>query len=75
MYPNSICAFNIFAATMIGKLFIEGGDSIKRYDDDAGKEFVEDMIAKNTLFLGEKWFGLPKFEELDRLVATELGAA
>lgn len=75
MYPNSICSFNIFAATMIGKLFIEDGDKIKRYDDDAGKEFVEDMIAKNTSFLGEKWFGLPKFEELDRLVALELKAS
>lgn len=65
MYPNSICSFNIFATTMIGKLFIEGGDEIKRYDEDAGKEFVEDLIAKDILFLGEKWFGLPKYEDIE----------
>ncbi len=64
MYPNSICSFNIFAATMIGKLFIIDGDKLKRYDEDAGKEFVEDLIAKNSLFLGEKWFGLPSYETL-----------
>lgn len=64
MYPNSICSFNIFAATMIGKLFIDDGDKLKRYDDDAGKEFVEDLIAKNVIFLGEKWFNLPPYEML-----------
>jgi hypothetical protein len=73
MYPNSICGFNIFAPTMIGKLFIEGGDSLKTYDEDAGKEFVEDMIAGNVNFTGTKWFGLPSFEELDKEVASALG--
>jgi hypothetical protein len=68
MYPNSICSFNIFAATMIGKLFIDDGDILKRYDRDAGKEFVEDLIAKNVVFLGEKWFGMPQYED----VATEV---
>jgi hypothetical protein len=64
MYPNSICSFNIFAATMIGKLFIDDGDKLKRYDKDAGKEFVEDLIAKNVIFLGEKWFGMPQYEDV-----------
>lgn len=64
MYPNSICSFNIFAATMIGKLFIEDGEKLKTYDEDAGKEFVEDMIAKNVIFLGTKWFDLPTYEDL-----------
>lgn len=64
MYPNSICSFNIFAATMIGKLFIEDGDQLKTYDEDAGKEFVEDLIAKNVVFLGEKWFGMPSYENI-----------
>lgn len=49
---------------MIGKLFIDGGDTLKTYDEDAGKEFVEDMIACNTIFLGTKWFGLPTYEDL-----------
>lgn len=72
MYPNSIAAFNIFATTMIGKLFIENGDQFKNYDEDAGKEFVEDMIAKDTLFLGNKWFGLPDYEDLVCEVEREL---
>ena len=64
MYPNSICSFNIFAATMIGKLFIDGGDELKTYDEDAGKEYVEDMIAKDINHLGHKWYGLPNYEDL-----------
>ena len=72
MYPNSICSFNIFAATMIGKLFIEGGDMIKRYAEDAGKEYVEDLIAKDTIFLGNKWYGLPDFPTLVSIMTREL---
>ena len=72
MYPNSICSFNIFATTMIGKLFIIDGDKLKAYDEDAGKEFVEDMIARNTLFMGTKWFGLPNYEDLSREVFVRL---
>lgn len=73
MYPNSICSFNIFAATMIGKLFIEDGDKYKTYDEDAGKEFVEDLIAKDMNFMGHKWFGLPTYEDLTRELEIELG--
>lgn len=75
MYPNAICSFNIFAATMIGKLFIEGGDRLKTYDEDAGKEFVEDLIAKNTIFLGTKWFGLPTYEDISTEVYNRLKVA
>lgn len=73
MYPNSIASFNIFAPTMIGKLFIENGDKLKTYDEDAGKEFVEDMIAKDLLFMGTKWFGLPEYEDLMLEIESELG--
>ena len=75
MYPNAICSFNIFATTMIGKLFIDGGDKLKTYDEDAGKEFVEDMIANNVVFMGTKWFGLPKYEDLTKEVLTRLNSA
>lgn len=75
MYPNAICSFNIFASCMIGKLFIEDGDKLKRYDEDAGKEFVEDLIAKNVLFLGEKWFGMPPYEVVADEVFHRLKAA
>lgn len=64
MYPNSICSFNIFAECMIGKLFIIDGDNLKTYDEDAGKEYVEDLVAGDTLFLGSKWYNLPTFEDL-----------
>ena len=73
MYPNSIASFNIFAPTMIGKMFIENGDKLKTYDEDAGKEFVEDMIAKDLLFMGTKWFGLPEYEDLILEIESELG--
>lgn len=57
---------------MIGKLFVENGDELKKYDEDAGKEFVEDVIGSNVLFLGHKWYGLPDFETLSKLVEKEL---
>lgn len=72
MYPNSICAFNIFAETMIGKLFVEGGDDLKNYDEDAGKEFIEDIITENHLFTGNKWFKLPNFDSLNEIITKEL---
>lgn len=73
MYPNSICTFNIFANTMIGKLYIEGAESSMNYDDDAGKEFVEDIVAKNVVFIGSKWFGMPDAYTIEQTIASELG--
>ena len=73
MYPNSILSFNIFAEAMIGKLFIENGQSFLNYDDDPGKEFVEDLIVNDVLFMGKKWFGLPDFNELNQIVSERLG--
>lgn len=75
MYPNSIVSFNIFTDTMIGKLFITGGDALKTYDDDAGKEFVEDMVAGDNLFIGTKWFNLPDYCEISEEIERELGIA
>lgn len=72
MYPNSICSFNIFAETMIGKLFIPDGETIKAYDDDAGKEFIEDMISHDVLHLGTKWYGLPNYQDLVSEILEEL---
>lgn len=73
MYPNSILSFNIFAEAMIGKLFIDNGQEFLNYDDDPGKEFVEDLIVNDVLFMGNKWFGLPDFNELNQIVADRLG--
>ena len=75
MYPNAICSFNIFATTMIGKLYIQDGDKLKTYDEDAGKEFIEDMIANNVVFMGTKWFNLPTYEDLTREIYARLNIA
>jgi hypothetical protein len=73
MYPNAMCSFNIFAACMIGKLIIENCQGILNYDEDAGKEFVEDIIAQTPMFTGPKWFNLPKFMETVELINKKLG--
>lgn len=64
MYPNSICAFNIFVDCMIGKLILYDCDDRMTYSDDAGREFVEDITSNTTLEIGEKWFDLPSFDEI-----------
>lgn len=68
MYPNIIVVFNIFKTTMIGKLIIENVESKLSYDEDAGKEFVEDMIAGDAIHTGHKWFNLPDADEMTRLI-------
>lgn len=72
MYPNSICAFNIFVDCMIGKLIINDYDNRLTYSDDAGREFLEDITSNTTLETGEKWFDLPSFEELTLEVKRRL---
>lgn len=75
MYPNAIMVFNIFKTTMIGKLIIENVEHILSYDEDAGKEFVEDMIAQDAVHTCHKWFGLPDGEEMTNLINETLGNA
>lgn len=57
---------------MIGKLFIEDGESLKTYDDDAGKEYMEDVLAKDLNHLGHKWHNLPNYEDLVSEIEQEL---
>ena len=64
MYPNSICGFNIFVDSMIGKLIIMDCDDKLTYSDDAGREFVEDFTSNTTIETGVKWFGLPGFNQV-----------
>lgn len=79
MYPNAICAFNIFAESMIGKLIILNCQDKVTYTEkdedgnvDGGKEFVEDITSECPLFTGEKWFDLPSFEDLNTEVQRRL---
>ena len=71
MYPNSICAFNIFATTMIGKVIIEFVPEIT-YDVDMGKEYIEDVICGDVLHIGHKWHNLSSFETLNEKMKDKL---
>ena len=71
MYPNSIVAFNIFATTMIGKVIIEYMPD-KMYDVDAGKEYIEDVIADDVIHIGSKWHNLPSVESLNDKMKKKL---
>lgn len=74
MYPSVIIAFNVTAATLIGKLvldipvekvkqFYEMSDKdIRRFD--AGREFIENYISQNPGLVGNIWFNLPTSEDL-----------
>lgn len=72
MYPHIIIAFNIAPNCMVGKLII-GGDIQKAYNnasldgkiEDAGKDFVDNLLVNNVASMGSKWFGLPGMEELN----------
>ena len=68
MYPNSIVAFNIFATTMIGKLYILNHELKNPYDKDMGKEYIEDIIAGDLNHIGEKWHNLSPIENLAQKV-------
>ena len=60
----SITAFNIFATTMIGKLIIPKFVPKNSYDQDAGKEYLEDVIIDDVLHIGTKWHNLSPYEVL-----------
>ena len=64
MYPNSIVAFNIFATTMIGKLYIFKFALEKSYDEDMGKEYIEDIISGDLDHIGAIWHNLPHVEDI-----------
>lgn len=65
MYPSAIVAFNIFAASMIGKVIINNYVPLHSYDKDMGKEYIEDVIAGDVLHIGTKWHRLSSFEKLN----------
>lgn len=71
MYPNAIVAFNIFATTMIGKIFINIELEVT-YDKDMGKEYIEDIIAGDVIHIGHKWHNLSSIEELNMKMKQRL---
>lgn len=72
MYPNLMLVFNLFAVCMIGKIFIENDERFRRYDKDGGKEFIDDYIARNWTFFGNKWLNLPSFSTIYTTVGSRL---
>lgn len=72
MYPNSITAFNIFATSLLGKVIIEY-KPLHTYDEDMGKEYIEDLIAGDHIFMGEKWHNLPSFEKINEKIKDKYG--
>lgn len=68
MYPNSIVAFNIFATSLIGKVYIFHVDLPDPYDEDLGKEYIEDLIAGDLSFIGTKWHNLSTYDELSNRI-------
>jgi DNA polymerase family B len=82
MYPHIIIAFNIAPNCMIGKLII-GGDIQEAYKnaskdgkvEDAGKDFLDNLLAGNVANMGTKWFGLPDAVELNAMVKKKFNIA
>ena len=70
MYPNSIVAFNIFATTLIGKLYVLGVELKNPYDKDMGKEYIEDIIAGDMNHIGAKWHNLSPIEKLAQKIKS-----
>jgi DNA polymerase elongation subunit (family B) len=76
MYPHIIIAFNIAPNCMIGKLII-GGEIQDAYKaaaskdgkvEDAGKDFMDNLLVGNVANMGSKWFGLPNVVELNAML-------
>lgn len=81
MYPYIIIVFNIAPNTMVGKLTI-GGSIEEAYNnaidektgkkEDAGKDFIDNMLTGNVLNMGTKWFNLPKTEAIAKELMDHL---
>lgn len=65
MYPSAMTAYNLFANCMIGKvIFMDDVSELLNYDDDAGKELIEDFVHDDPIWIGRKYLGLPSAEEI-----------
>lgn len=69
MYPNIICAFNIFISTQYGRLLIpdkvyESENVQDQLNYDRGGEFIDNYLTDNVVQTGSRWFNLPTIEEM-----------
>lgn len=60
---------------MIGKLIIPDCQHLLNYDEDAGKEYVEDIIAGDIFHIMPKWFGVPDLEHIINIVESDMEVA
>lgn len=69
LYPSMMIEFNIAPHTQIGKLFIdepvyEKENPFKDPDYDRGGSFMIDMVTRQFLLIGHRWFGLASYRQL-----------
>lgn len=69
MYPHIIIAFNVSPGSMIGKLLVDREykdvyNDIEGKKEDAGKDFMDNLLSDNVGNMGIKWFGLPTLPQL-----------
>lgn len=74
LYPSIIGENNIAPNTQIGMVIIEDTvhDQENRMDSptfNRGGSFIEDLVSRNWLEFGRRWFHLPDYGELVRLVS------
>lgn len=83
LYPSIIKLFNIYKKTMIGQIRMDNTNISKEElrviegleDDEVynrGSKFIEDLETKESIFIGNRWLGLPNFEEMVNLVGEQL---
>lgn len=70
MYPHIIIAFNVSPGSMIGKLLVDREykdiySDVEGKKEDAGKDFMDNLLSDNVGNMAIKWFGLPSLTELN----------
>jgi len=66
LYPNTTLAYNIHNVTQIGKIEIENDNSIKP------DEFADDILSKDFVEMGKKYFNLSGYEEMGKMFEEEI---
>ena len=77
LYPSIIIANNIGQNPLVGKLVLKAEDWKHINQDptnvyfDPAKDLFDDLSTKNYSQVGNKWFNLPKFEDVLKAVENE----
>lgn len=85
LYPSIKITHNIGPHTLVGKISLKekvydryteydmGANKDKKYQYDAGKDFIENMLCNNPIMTGVRWFNLPNMTEILEKVAYKFG--